>query len=400
MIVWDMTTSGGTQRQALELARYLMRKGHVVDLFCHSLDECRCYPELLKGLNVVAMDKCSSPGCKRDGLSRRWSLYPMEPLFAREERNIADMIPPGYDVLNPHEHRSYRVAHHYKTKHQTPAVWMVNDLPRSLRVPEGGLTRKKLVQTLHYYLLMGPLGLHVDRRRMSAMDRSVVFDEPTVRAFERRTGTRPEKMGSGLDISSFSFRKKTVQPGQKGVKLLAVGVYYPHRRFEDIVLALDILVKDGFDPSLTIVGSDRYDPGYSSRIKTLVDSKGLSDRVRFLGEMSDSELRELYASSEVFVFPNFPQTWGLAPFEAMASGTPAVVCEAAGAASVLKDNENALIVPPARPDRIAECVTRLLTEPGMYDRLSVAGRKFVEENITWDAYGARMERLFEAVRKA
>ncbi len=184
------------------------------------------------------------------------------------------MIPPGYDVLNPHEHRAYRVAHHYKRKHRAPAVWMVNDLPRSLRVPECGWTRKQLVQSSHYYLLLGPLGLAADRRRMRSMDRSVVFDEPTAAAFERRTGVRPEKMGSGLDISSFSFRRKTVRPGQKDVKLLAVGVYYPHRRFEDIVLALEKLVKDGFDPSLTIVGSDRYDAGYSSRVRSLVDSKG------------------------------------------------------------------------------------------------------------------------------
>ncbi|MGD9962474.1 MAG: glycosyltransferase family 4 protein [Thermoplasmata archaeon] len=399
MIVWDMTMSGGTQRQALELARYLMRKGHTVDMFCHSLDEARCYPDLLKGLNVVAVDKNVPQGSGRRSLSRRWALYPLEPLFTREERELADMIPPGYDVLNPHEHRAYRVAHHYKRRHGTPAVWMVNDLPRSLRVPERGWTRKKLARTLHYCVLLGPLALYVDRGRMSSMDRSVVFDEPTARAFELRTGVKPDKMGSGLDISSFHFRKKTVRPGQKDVRLLAVGVYYPHRRFEDIVLALEALVRDGFDPSLTIVGSDRYDPGYSSRIKFLVDSKGMAARVRFLGEVSEAELRELYSSSEVFVFPNFPQTWGLAPFEAMASGTPAIVCGAAGAASVLKDGENALIVPPARPDMIAERVARLLTEPGLYDNLTDSGRMFVEENITWDAYGSRMEGLLEAVRR-
>jgi glycosyltransferase involved in cell wall biosynthesis len=79
----------------------------------------------------------------------------------------------------------------------------------------------------------------------------------------------------------------------------------------------------------------------------------------------------------------------------MASGTPVIVSKAAGAADVLKHEDSALLVDPGRPEQIADCLRRLCEDPSRYAMLSRNGRRFVEENVSWDAYGRRMEALFE-----
>ena len=113
--------------------------------------------------------------------------------------------------------------------------------------------------------------------------------------------------------------------------------------------------------------------------------------------MSEEELVRNYSTSDVFVFPNYPQTWGLAVFEAMACGTPVVLSTGCGASEVLTNGENALLFFPRRAEEIAACLKQLFNDEQLWEHLSVNGRRFVEENIRWDLYGKRMLQLFSEV---
>lgn len=392
LIVWDLSISGGTQRQALELGRYLQRRGHEVVVYCAYINRIKCYPDLLKELTVVAVHQ-KDYSAARDGV-RSWIRYPAEPLFTAEERTLAENMGKGFDIVNPHDFQAYRVAYYYKRLHGAPAVWMVNDLPRSMIPPKGGLGVRKVLDVLHYLVLGGPLGYLADRRRIRALDGAVVFDRPSMEAFRNRTGVTPSRMGSGLDPSSFDFVPGDGCGDKDGFTILAVGIFFPHRRFEDLVRAVGILKKKDAKAKVLLVGSEVYDKAYASRIRSLVSSLGLEDDISFLGEISERELRALYSSSDLLVFPNSPQTWGLAVFEAMASGTPVVVSKGAGASEMLSDGDNALLVPPGDPAAIARAIDRLRKNRELYIKLSWAGRKFVEDSISWEAYGARMESLF------
>ena len=395
IVVWDLSISGGTQRQVLELAHYLVGKGHVVKVYCAYLNRSRCYPGRLEGLEISAMREGDySRG--RDNL-RKWIAYPPEPMFAGEAKALSEAMDEDFDLVNPHDFQAYRAAYFYKRAHGTPAVWMVNDLPRSMVLPGLGLRPRKMLDLVHYVLLGGPLGFCVDRARIRLMDRSVVFDRPSAELLRRRTGLEPVRMGSGLDPSAFTFRPRSGCSGERAIKALAVGIFFPHRRFEDLLRAAELLAGEGYDVTVSLVGSEAYEPNYARRIHSLVSELGLESRVRFLGEVAEPELKRLYSESDVLVFPNYPQTWGLAVFEAMASGTPVIVSTGAGSSELLTDGENALLVPPGRPDEIASCMKRLCGDAQLYSKLSTNGRRFVEESVSWDSYGRRMEALFEEV---
>ena len=401
LVIWDLSISGGSQRQALELARYLMRKEHKVKIFCAYLNRSKCYPDLLEGLDITTMNEQDYSESK--SRHKSWIWYPIEPLFAEEARALSDMMDEEFDIVNPHDFQAYRTAFFYEYKrrhsrgHSTHSIWMVNDLPRSLIVPRWSPSRRGMLAFFHYYIVGGPIGRYVDRKRMRWMHASVVFDKTTADEFKRMTGSVPERMGSGLDVAKFEYRKResVVKKGQ--ISVLDVGVFFPHRRYEDLLNAAALLKKRGIGVKVTIVGSDRYDPVYAQKTRDLVAPLGLKDDVAFLGEVEETKLRRLYADADVFVFPNYPQTWGLAPFEAMASGTPVIVSRAAGASEVLTHEENALLVDPGKPEQIADGLQRLCEEPSRYAMLSRNGRRFVEDNVSWEAYGRRMEALFQKI---
>jgi len=395
VVVWDLSISGGTQRQALELASYLAQRKHTVKVFCGYLDKARCYPDLIGQFEIHClheMDYAERPQLKSP---LRKIFYPCEPILSKEESCLAKMMDDDFDVVNPHEHRAYRTAYYYKKQNKKPVVWMVNDLPGSIARGWNGIGLRKVVLKVHYILFGGFIGFYIDRERMRTIDISVVFDENSRKSFLRAIGKEPSRVNSGLDPFSFEFHEKSLDPGKLKLRLLAVGIFFPHRRYEDLIVAVNTLVGDGWDVSLDIVGSDAYDKLYARRIRELVSSMGLNERVRFRGAVSEDELRDAYSAADVFVFPNWPQTWGLAVFEAMASGTPSVVSTGAGASEILVDGENALLFQPGRPEEIVACLKRLREDSRLYSRLSRKGRGFVEKNVTWEVYGHRMESLLE-----
>jgi glycosyltransferase involved in cell wall biosynthesis len=133
---------------------------------------------------------------------------------------------------------------------------------------------------------------------------------------------------------------------------------------------------------------------YARRIYAEVARAGLSSFVDFLGEVPEDRLCSLFREADAFVFPNSPQTWGLAVFQAMACGTPAIVSRGAGASEVLTHGKNAILVDPFSPAQIADAVERLRENEGLWESLHVEGRRFVEENIRWDLYAERVREVF------
>ena len=122
---------------------------------------------------------------------------------------------------------------------------------------------------------------------------------------------------------------------------------------------------------------------------------GLSHRVTFLGEVSEDDLRHAYHTHDIYVSPNHLQSWGLAVFEAMASGCPVIVSKTAGAAEILTNEENALLVDAKSPAQIAMAIKRLIDDRRFHARLSVSGRKFVEDNVTWEYSAKNAIKIFE-----
>jgi glycosyltransferase involved in cell wall biosynthesis len=80
-------------------------------------------------------------------------------------------------------------------------------------------------------------------------------------------------------------------------------------------------------------------------------------------------------------------------FEYLASGTPVVSSDLIVLREVLRDGENALLVPPADAGRWVEAVDRLLGDPGFAQRLGRAGHASYAAGHTWSQ---RARRILEA----
>ncbi|MGH9545445.1 MAG: glycosyltransferase family 4 protein [Terriglobales bacterium] len=179
--------------------------------------------------------------------------------------------------------------------------------------------------------------------------------------------------------------------GSKRV-LLTVGRMdgHQHHKGQDrVIAAIPYIVAQGHDVEYLVVGEgdDR------ARLQALARDMGVSERVRFLAANLQS-LVEIYRAADLFVMPSTGDGFGIAYIEAMASGTPALGLDVAGAKDALADGHLGTVVPEAE---LAATIARLLLEPKPDpDTLAAAVRaRFGRETFATGVYTA-LNRLTEA----
>src|SRR5206468_1411959 len=97
---------------------------------------------------------------------------------------------------------------------------------------------------------------------------------------------------------------------------------------------------------------------------------GLDGRVEFAGARSRADVLRLLAGSTALVLPSAWENLPHAAVEALAVGTPVVATAVGGVPEVVHDGENGLLVPPNDPIALAAALRRVVSEPGLRDRLA------------------------------
>lgn len=144
--------------------------------------------------------------------------------------------------------------------------------------------------------------------------------------------------------------------------------------------ALAELRSGGRKAELTIIGRPRAD---SPTLQT-IHLMGLSDAVRFVSDLSEAEIVNLYAEASVAVVPSLYEGFSLPAIEAMSCAAPLVTTTGGALPEVVgPDGEAALQVPPGDAASLAGALKRVLDDPDLGRRLGQGGRRRVLDNWSW-----------------
>jgi len=159
-----------------------------------------------------------------------------------------------------------------------------------------------------------------------------------------------------------------------------------------VIAAIPSLVSKGYDIVYLVVG-EGDDQG---RLEALARETGVGGRIRFLGAIPQQHLPEAYRLSDLFVMPSTQEGFGIAFLEAMASGTPALGFDVAGARDALGEGELGTLISEKDnlPDAIAQLVAKPAPDPNALSQAVRArfGREVFEAQV-----GMAIERLAQPV---
>jgi starch synthase len=117
--------------------------------------------------------------------------------------------------------------------------------------------------------------------------------------------------------------------------------------------------------------------------------------VRWINEMVPVDLvTQLYSHAAVFACPSVYEPFGLINLEAMACQTAVVASAVGGIVEVVENGKTGLLVPPARPDALAEALNRVLANPEVARAMGQAGRQRVEAHFSWASIAERTEQVY------
>ena len=185
-----------------------------------------------------------------------------------------------------------------------------------------------------------------------------------------------------------------------GLRILFVGRLVERKGVTHLVEAVRRLPPD-VRPRLTVIG----DGPERASIEEQIARDRLGDRVTIRGRVSEAELKDAYAASDVLVLPSIldargdTEGLGVVLLEAMSYGVPVIGSNLGGITDIVRDGETGLLVPPGDPAALATNLERLVRDKALAVRLGEAGRTHVATAFGWPAIMAQWEECYAAAAR-
>ena len=218
-------------------------------------------------------------------------------------------------------------------------------------------------------------------------------------------GKRIEFIPNGVDPARFASpsgagpefrRSRGISPGIPLV--IVVGRIDPQK---NQALAIDALrrVRERLPDAMLALAGPITNPDYQASLERQAERLGLTDAVRFLGQLdySSGELAAAYAAADCFLLPSIHEPFGVVALEAWASGLPLAASAVGGIPAFVEDGANGLLFPSGDAEAAAGAVARLLSDKAFAFELARKGKADMEASYTWDVVAEKVRAVYADV---
>lgn len=166
-----------------------------------------------------------------------------------------------------------------------------------------------------------------------------------------------------------------VLPPRDCLRIAYASIVMLYKGADVLAEALSLLNAMGVDFSATFAG-DTLEPQFVAELKRFIESEGFLDRVTFAGSLSRQELRELYKTHNVLVFPSrFQEPFGISQIEAMAAGLALITSGTGGADEIVEHGVDGLKFESENSFALAEALSYLASNPEEWKAIAQKGQQ-------------------------
>ena len=253
-----------------------------------------------------------------------------------------------------------------------------------------GLSGIPLVTTLH--------GTDVRLARGTAMARPlfkhVLQQSSAVTTVSRWLARETESLVSGIRaaVAPMPVATELFSPGgvRDDNRLLFVGRLTAQKGIEALIEAL---AKMRHTPLLDVVG----DGPLASQLAARATQLGLGARVKWLGQLAQPKLVDLYRRATALVVPSTEEGLGLVAIEAQLCETPVVGYESGGLTDTVQHDRTGMLVPPGNVEALAAALDDLLDRPDRGSELGRAGRMVALAGFAPESAARRYAGIYRSV---
>ena len=254
---------------------------------------------------------------------------------------------------------------------------------------------------LHEYILgFFRLLLRTSAKYRDPLYRRCAFKSKRILVANRECITRlPESARNKAEVlaQNFATSQDLSIPRKHGLplKIVSVGRLVGFKGFRLALKAFAAHLNACSESTLTLLGEGKQ----RRELEKLCMDLGIQRNVMFVGQVRRSQVLTSMETSHAFLFPSFEGA-GMVVIEAMAKGLP-VVCLDFGGPGEYVTEECGIKVPLTDPKAViqglADALSRLASDPALYERLSVGAIERVRGHYLWDRVGDRLNALYQEV---
>jgi len=262
-----------------------------------------------------------------------------------------------------------------------------------------------LICTSHGGDLFALKGKWLQRIKRWVMDRSVALT--VVSQAMKKTvvdmgvvADKVEVIPMGVDLKGLFTPDPCVQ--RKIDELIFVGRLVEKKGVHFLLEAMPIVLKKHPNVRLTLAGSGPMEQELRQQTQILC----LSDRVTFLGAVSQAKLPELYRMATLAVFPFIvaksgdQEGFGLVQVEAMGCECPVIAGDLPAIHDIIVHEKTGLIVESGNAQALADAIIRMLDDPDLRFRLARNGRERVVARFDWEIIAQKYAGVYRDCIKA
>jgi glycosyltransferase involved in cell wall biosynthesis len=381
--------SGGGEKLVLQQARELRARGHHVDVYAPIVDPAKCFPDLIAEVGPRALlPRLPNVAGVGDGLTLLAAALGARVLC----RAIAA------DVYLGANQPGAWLARAAARRHGKRYVVYLNQPNRLLNPRAVDLEARSLIIKKDFFFLdtaasLGrPILNILDRRSVSDAAVRLGDGDYMTSLLTTHYGGRWRSCPGATtpDPSEPADQRErmtgTVRVGRRTIPkpyVLLTNRHYPQKRFEDMIPVVGRVRERHPSATLVITGEDT---AYTDVIRRKADQSGMRMAIRFMGLVSESELRDLYRGAAVYVYPSPDEDFGLGIVEAMGAGTPVVAWDHAGPTGILTDGVDGRRIALGDTDGFAAAVLSLMDDGAERERIGRAAWRTACRRFTFAAH--------------
>jgi glycosyltransferase involved in cell wall biosynthesis len=200
-------------------------------------------------------------------------------------------------------------------------------------------------------------------------------------------GERIVPLRNGVDLQRFQPMDRQAARAKLGIDgftIISVGLLDTRKAHDLTIGALPLMP----DVKLLIAGTGPERKNLEAQAERL----GVSDRVKLLGAVAQTDLKDYYNAADAMVLASSREGWANVLLESMACGTPVVASNVWGTPEVVAAPEAGVLMKERTPEGIADAMAQLRANYPDH----AATRRYAE-NFSWDATTEGQLQLFSRI---
>ncbi len=350
-------TDKGSSKYAVEVIKYMLKKGHEIHVFANKWDD-------IKGVRFHKI-----PVFTKNFLIQEFSLIFLSTLIVNMQRYRFDAV------------------------YSQPGRFFSPDVAGVHICATGGGNKPKGILNRMLY--------EIEKINLKRAKRIIAVSNAIKNELVKNYCIPKEKIAAihnGVNLKEFSLQNKNIRLEirkrykikENEILLLFVGNPFSRKGLKYLIRALHILKRK--NARLMIIGHDDDITPYMK----LAEKLGIREKITYIEFVE--RVSDYFSAADIFVFPTLYEPFGLVITEAMASGLPVVVSRCAGAAELIEDGKSGLLLDnPKNPEEIAEKINMLIKDKRLRNRLYIQARNAAERH-GWERAAERWLKVFEEIK--